>query len=75
MRLFLYHLRTKQYHAEFLSYDPATHMARVRVRGGIEYDRVFLPDAKHNQEDFQLVTVEDDDAKLPRICARLHAGS
>ncbi|HEX6825822.1 MAG TPA: hypothetical protein VF077_05830 [Nitrospiraceae bacterium] len=75
MRVFLYHLRMKQYHAEILSYDRATHMARVRVKGDIEYDRIFLPDAKHNREDFQLVTLEDDDAKLPRICEKLRAGS
>jgi len=75
MRVFLYHLRTKKYHAEILTYDCVTHMARVRVMKDIEYDRVFLPQAKHNQEDFQLVTLEDDDAKLPRICERLRTGS
>jgi hypothetical protein len=46
---------------------------RVRVRGGIEYDRVFLADSKYNRSDF-LIRDEDDYAQLPELRARHQAG-
>lgn len=73
MPTFLLWKRTGEVHAEVLAYDRETHMMRVRVDGGIEYDRVFLPKSKYTREDYQLLTVEDDDAKLPQLRARHQA--
>lgn len=65
MRVFLIYKNvdgTESIHAEVLSYDRSTNMMRVRVKGGIEYDRHFLPNAKHNRSNFRIATTESDDA-------------
>jgi hypothetical protein len=63
-------------HVEVLSYDRSTNMMRVKCSkqfGGVEYDRVFLPDAKHNRSDFLIVSVnnvEELNAKLAELRSR-----
>jgi len=60
-------------HVEVLSYDRKTNRMRVRTSkqfGGIEYDRIFLPNAKHNRTDFLIVSVnsaEELHAKLAEL--------
>jgi len=63
MRMFLVWVGSDPHHisVEVLSYDRTTNMMRVRCKDGTEYDRIFLPKAKHNQRDFKLVTTEDDE--------------
>lgn len=64
MRVFLIHKRidgTERIHAEVLSFDRATNVMRVRVKCGIEYDRIFLPKSKYNRSDFRIATMKDDD--------------
>jgi hypothetical protein len=48
-------------HAEVLSYDRTTNVMRVRLKCGIEHDRIFLPHSKYNRSDFKIETLEDDD--------------
>lgn len=64
MRVFLIYKctdGTERIHAEVLSYDRGTNMMRVRVKCGIEYDRIFLPNSRYNRSDFRIATLKDDD--------------
>lgn len=72
MRLFLYDEITDTIDYEVLAWNKGTSMMRVRCRNGIEYERVFLIAAKHNER-FHLIR-EDDDAKLTELRARYQAG-
>lgn len=64
MRVFLIYKGTdgtERVHAEVLSYDRSTSMMRVRVKCGIEYDRMFLPNSRYNRSDYRIATQKDDD--------------
>jgi hypothetical protein len=60
---------------EVLSYDPATHVMRVKTAkrfGGIEYDRVFDPRSKYNRQDYRVIKANDTEelhAKLTELRA------
>lgn len=72
MRVFLLCNLTGEWkvHAEVLAYNRATHMIRVRVKSGVEYERVFDPNSKYNRSDYKIVHYEEGtNAKLPELRA------
>ena len=52
----------EEIHYEVLEYNPRTHLMKVRVKCGIEYERYFDPNSKYNRTDFKIVSTGEDDA-------------